>query len=245
QTCGQTSGRKYFIAKKALYQWYVNLNVRLAKANTDKLDSNQLASIMGFLRLDDMWTSPPVEYIKFGQQFVLISPTLKQNEYVFPIAHILSFMSLSNIQVAADFLNTFPDKQDSVLSPEQIITQAVEDSLKRLTNRERYIIVRRLGLLGTSIMTLEQIGQILDITRERVRQIEEKCWRRTRPLIFRRVFIAPIISYVLHSHGSLIVSSNRSKLEIKFVAKCLNIPVAQFPHTDLLILGGTAQRLII
>jgi len=245
QTCEQTSGRKYFIAKKALYYWYVNLNVRLANANTGKLDSNRLASIMSFLRLDGIWTSPPVEYVKFGQQSGLISPTLKQNEYVFPIAHILSFMSLSNIQVATDFLNTFSDKQDSVLSPEQIITQAVEDSLKRFTNRERYIIVRRLALLGTSIMTLEQIGQILDITRERVRQIEEKCWKRMRPLKFRRVFIAPIISYVLHSHGSLIVSSNRSKPEIKFVAKCLNIPIVQFPHTDLFILGGTTQRLVI
>jgi len=242
QTCEQTTGEKYFIAKKALYHWYVNLNVKLAKANTDKLDSKQLASKMSFLRLDGIWTSLPVEYVKFGQQFGLISPTLQQNEYVFPIAHILSFMSRSNIQVAVNFLYTFPDKQDSILSPEHIITQAVEDNLKRFTNRERYIIVKRQGFGGIAKMTLEQIGQTLGITRERIRQIEAKCLKKMRHPKFHNTLVVPFISYILR--GGLIVSSNRSKLEMKFVAKCLNIPVAQFKPTDLLVLGETTQRLV-
>lgn len=244
QTCEQTSDRKYFIAKKALYHWYVKLNVRLAKANTSKLDGNQLASIMSFFRLDGVWTSPPDEYIKFGQQFALINPTLKQNEYVFPIAHILSFMSLSNMQVAVYFLRTLLNKQDySVLPAEQVITQAVEDRLKSFTDRDRYIIVRRQGFGGMTKMTLEQIGKTLGgITRERVRQIEAKCLKKMRHPKFRNTLVVPFISYIL-LHGSLILSSN-SKPEIKFVAKCLNIPVGQFQPTDLLVVGETTQKLV-
>ena len=242
-TCEQTSGRKYFIAKKALYQWYVNLNVKLAKADKGNLDSNQLATSMGFLRLDARWASPPVEYVEFGQQFGLICPTLKQNEYVFPIAHILSFMSQSNIQIATHFLNTFSDKQDPVVPPEQVISQAVEDRLKSFTDRARYIIVRRQGFGGMTKMTLEQVGKALGgITRERVRQIEEKCMRKMRHPKFCNTLVVPFISYIL-LHGSLILSSN-SKPEIKFVAKYLNIPVGQFQPTDLLVVGVTTRKLV-
>src|SRR3989344_2595791 len=46
--------------------------------------------------------------------------------------------------------------------------------LSELPERSRDVIERRYGLLnkGTERMTLEAIGQVYDITRERVRQIE-------------------------------------------------------------------------
>src|SRR3989338_9588392 len=52
--------------------------------------------------------------------------------------------------------------------------QAVKSLLATLPERTRDIIERRYGLVGKNSepMTLEAIGQIYDITRERVRQIE-------------------------------------------------------------------------
>lgn len=41
-----------------------------------------------------------------------------------------------------------------------------------LPKREQYIIIRRFGLEGNPVSTLEEIGKTLKITRERVRQIE-------------------------------------------------------------------------
>jgi hypothetical protein len=242
QTCEQTSSRKYFAAKKALYHWYVNLNIRLAKAHTAKLSNRQLVSLMSSLSPNGIWTSLPTEYIMFGQQFYLISPTMNPSEYVFPVAHILSFMSHSNIKAAADFLYGFPYDQESPLPAEQIITQSIQAALARLSDAKRYVIVRRQGLFGVDQMTLEQIGQGLCVTRERVRQIEEGCWKRVWHPKFSRALVAPLLSYVLHNHGSLVVSSNRLKPEIGFIAKCLNIPLVQFPNTDLLVLGETHKR---
>jgi RNA polymerase primary sigma factor len=54
------------------------------------------------------------------------------------------------------------------------------DSLKK---RERFIIVRRFGLGGHDKQTLEQIGDKLSITRERVRQIENIIFRKLKRLI--------------------------------------------------------------
>lgn len=42
-----------------------------------------------------------------------------------------------------------------------------------LTDREREILELRYGLYNSKIHTLKEIGEILKITRERVRQIEK------------------------------------------------------------------------
>jgi RNA polymerase primary sigma factor len=50
--------------------------------------------------------------------------------------------------------------------------EALATSLAALTEREMQVIVLRYGLGGGEPMTLEQIGKTLDLTRERVRQLE-------------------------------------------------------------------------
>ncbi len=45
---------------------------------------------------------------------------------------------------------------------------------KILNNQEKQIISLRFGVPDSNNMTLEQIGNNLDLTRERVRQIEKK-----------------------------------------------------------------------
>ena len=53
-------------------------------------------------------------------------------------------------------------------------------SIATLTQREADVILRYFGLNDHRAMSLEEIGQQLDITRERVRQIKEKSLRRLR-----------------------------------------------------------------
>ena len=55
----------------------------------------------------------------------------------------------------------------------EILKNAISGSLKIIEqDREKEIISRRFGLNGTK-ETLEQIGEMLSITRERVRQLEK------------------------------------------------------------------------
>ena len=53
-------------------------------------------------------------------------------------------------------------------------------ALNTLTEREREVIVYFFGLNSQNNLTLEEIGQQLGLTRERVRQIKEKAVRRLR-----------------------------------------------------------------
>lgn len=58
------------------------------------------------------------------------------------------------------------------------IKETVQKSLSILKDREKDVIIRRYGLNGEAPMTLEDIGKIYGITRERVRQIESKAMRK-------------------------------------------------------------------
>ena len=68
-----------------------------------------------------------------------------------------------------------PDKQLMNESLEEI-----ERSLSTLTPREADVIRLYFGLSGKHPMTLEEIGEKFDLTRERVRQIKEKSIRRLK-----------------------------------------------------------------
>ena len=56
----------------------------------------------------------------------------------------------------------------------------VERSLSRLSERERQVIKMFFGIGCKEALSLEQIGEILDLSTERVRQIKEKALSRLR-----------------------------------------------------------------
>ncbi len=60
------------------------------------------------------------------------------------------------------------------------LRREVQRALSTLTQREADVIALYFGLNGEHPMTLEEIGERFDLTRERVRQIKEKAIRRLR-----------------------------------------------------------------
>lgn len=56
----------------------------------------------------------------------------------------------------------------------------VDEILKFLSDRERLVITYRYGLNGKEPCTLEEVGGILDLSRERIRQIETDCFRKIK-----------------------------------------------------------------
>lgn len=76
-------------------------------------------------------------------------------------------------------------KDDKTKEPfEEVFTMTLKDTLnevlKGLSKREIIIIVLRYGLNGEGPLTLEETGKLLGITRERVRQIQEKTIQKLR-----------------------------------------------------------------
>lgn len=75
--------------------------------------------------------------------------------------------------------NTSEDTPDSSLI-EDSLRKEVQRALATLTQREAEVISYYFGLNGEQALTLEEIGEKFNLTRERVRQIKEKATRRLR-----------------------------------------------------------------
>lgn len=78
----------------------------------------------------------------------------------------------------------FIEDQDAV-SPANATTflllqEQIDEVLKTLTEREEKILILRFGLRNGYPRTLEEVGRIFNVTRERVRQIEAKALRKLR-----------------------------------------------------------------
>ena len=76
-------------------------------------------------------------------------------------------------------------KDERTMSPEEYTThemlkEEISDVLCTLTEREEQVLRLRFGLDDGSCKTLEEVGQMFGVTRERIRQIEAKALRKMR-----------------------------------------------------------------
>lgn len=63
----------------------------------------------------------------------------------------------------------------------QFLKERLEQALRNcLDDREFFVFVRRHGLMGHEEQTLEEVGEELDLTRERIRQIQNEATERIR-----------------------------------------------------------------
>ena len=85
-----------------------------------------------------------------------------------------------------DFLSKHgtADVEESVLN--EILGKEIEDMLDKLPEKERRVIELRFGLRGEEPRTLREIGEILNISRERVRQLETRALRKLRNMAIKR-----------------------------------------------------------
>jgi RNA polymerase primary sigma factor len=60
----------------------------------------------------------------------------------------------------------------------EMLKERIEDVLSTLTYREKEIIKLRYGIGDGYTYTLEEVGKIFKVTRERVRQVEAKAIRK-------------------------------------------------------------------
>lgn len=129
------------------------------------------------------------------EQLYQRKPTIKEiaDELDMPVEKIEAVMKINTREVSMDapvsddddlsFIDTFvsdnaTDTDESVSRESEIAV--IQRSLQTLTEKERTILNLYFGLDSNSGCTLEEIGYMLDMTRERVRQVKDKALKKLR-----------------------------------------------------------------
>jgi len=243
-----SSNKKYFIPRRRLFQWFCQLNLRLAQAKKIRLSKHQLAKLMGLLCIHERWDTPSTEVIQFAKQFGFIGTAWTADQYIFPLAYILSFMSYSLSEITVKYIikEISSNTIDVNFSFKHLAQELIQEKFSCFTESECYIITAREGLLTGKKMTLEWLGIHYGITRERVRQMEFKFWRKLRNPVHAPTFSRALIYNIMSKQGSLMVKTDSPEvLTINFLSKCSRVPYATLSHINLTILGVLPEDTIL
>lgn len=88
-------------------------------------------------------------------------------------------------------LDTLPDEHNldpSLLLQNSDVKEHIDTWLNLLSDKQCAVVEHRFGLHGREVATLEEIGNELGVTRERVRQIQIEAIKRLRQILLREGF---------------------------------------------------------
>ena len=94
-----------------------------------------------------------------------------------------------------DFIEDERQQAPSETATSEMLRTRINDVLKTLTYREREILKLRYGIGDGYTYTLEEVGRIFKVTRERVRQVESKAIRKLQHPVRKR----RLSSFIDHS----------------------------------------------
>lgn len=103
--------------------------------------------------------------------------------------------SVAHGEETSKLIDLIPDEDTDLIEniSKKFLSEEIAEILQFLDEREREIIIRRFGLYGKKAESLQKIGRDLNLTRERVRQLENKAIKRIK--FFAQIPKYPYIKY--------------------------------------------------
>ncbi len=113
-----------------------------------------------------------------------------------PIADVKRMLGLNERITSVDspigpdgensLLDAIPDDANNdpvLLLQDKDVKDNLDAWLEKLTDKQREVVERRFGIHGHDISTLEEVGNSIGVTRERVRQIQIEALRKLREIL--------------------------------------------------------------
>ncbi|XP_064960522.1 RNA polymerase sigma factor sigD, chloroplastic-like isoform X2 [Musa acuminata AAA Group] len=93
---------------------------------------------------------------------------------------LVSERSRPPISIDQDIIPAQDDRRPETVVDRQLLLQNLEKALKTLSDREEYIVRLHYGLNGETVRSCDEIGRLMNLSRERVRQIHCGALKRLR-----------------------------------------------------------------
>ncbi len=172
--------------------WWIRQNIERAIMNqtrTVRLPIHVIKELNIYLRLAKH-LSQKCNHIPSAEELAcLVDKPLKEVERILSLAPSASSLDAPvNDEYTRVFLDNIED--DNNIDPEHLVQclhrkDKMDFFVKQLDQRFLEVIARRFGLLGHKPATLEEVGDTIGVTRERVRQLQLEGLRRLRYILKR------------------------------------------------------------
>jgi len=237
---------EYFILDSALFRWFSLLNLRLAQNNIFRLNASQVASKISSLRDKGRWATPPIEIIRWGKKLGLICLSYSKDQYVFPLARIMASTKNGLLRVIVGIFEDLGEEQIWNFHLRKKVKIYINEGFSYYDEKTSFVIREREGLKSGKKKILQEIGDYYKLTRERIRQIEEKYWSS---ILFGFLRLKPIIKAFLcdfmSESGNLLVDVKSSKLSNRiYLAKCLKIPFIKISDIGLVLIATSPKDFV-
>ncbi len=131
------------------------------------------------LLLQDLGREPSVEEIAEKMEL----PSEKIRKIIKVARHPISLESpigKEDDRSLGDFIEDEDSPEPQKIAGDTLLKEQLDEVLKTLTQREKHVLELRFGIAGSHPHTLEEVGKDFGLTRERIRQIQDKAIKRLR-----------------------------------------------------------------
>ena len=235
---GHGARSKHYLGRDQAERWWVDSTLRWARAGVRQLPTAKLAGEMSMAFDVRRWTVVPRLLLSAGRRFALVADGGESDTVVFQwVAIICANANLGSAKwlrpcigylreqtASGEFQHRFPDA---------ILNEAVEQILTTVTEREADIIRGRLGIENGRSVTLEQLGRKHGVTRERIRQVEAKAWRKLhRPARLQSMWLAFATDFV-QSGGRLAIPEDEMTPCRQFIHRGIDLQTVHISELGL------------
>ena len=225
---GNANYRRY-LGRRVVEKWWVDRSIWWAKTGVEFVSPAQLAGSMSLAFDERRWGIPPKGILDVGRRWAMVADGCVPGTLVFPWTMVLRV----NPQFTKSFRSLFSSSFSELsLNADDI---EIDQVLNCLPEREANIIRGRFGLDPNYPNTLEGIGELMGITRERVRQLELRALRARTELSFP-VWLKFAAEFV-QSGGSLLVHDPSSKPSQRLLEKVWKLNFVSISHLDFNVIA--------
>ena len=237
---GQGVRSSHYLSRDQAERWWVDSTLRWARAGVRQLPSAKLAGEMSMAFDVQRWTAVPCRLLSAGRRFALVADGSKPDTFVFPWAAVIcaNLGSAKWLRPCIGYLRgrTASGELQRRFS-DVSLNEAVGQILTTVTEREADIIRSRLGIENGQRATLEQLGRKHGVTRERIRQIEAKAWRKLhRPALLQSMWLAFATDFV-QSGGRLVIPEDEMTPCRQFIHRGIDLQTVHIPELGLHVIG--------
>ncbi len=242
------------------FQWLAQLNLRLARDSVAILSRQEFVNDLNDLTGKAKGALLREKLLDFGSSYGLVSRGTTVDHYTFPLAWVLSRVSTTVLSEIAEVLPDFEDSDRRFELLNRPIAEAVSENFANFTESEATVVRGRENLSGEGRMILQELGDRLNLSRERARQLEAQFWRRLlgpisnddgfsrgrieRSAELRRGFVIAFLSDFMRGHGSLLTVDTTIEAKLRlFCAKCIGLSIAEVPQTSDKVIGALPSDL--